>query len=241
MKLLLLEPDADFSRVVGDMLGKADFKIVGVSSIEEARNTFQQHIFDLALFSIPADLTNIHSLLSEMRSHPAGATLPIVLMSDTWAKTDPHMTHLVQVQNCQGFLARPFPLLDLADKLRSAIRARPTPSTSTSPSTATKPDHKALGLIKDIWITRKTGVLRVQGSDDWALFVHGCTVDTSATQLARKGLYEGGVEFRETNQSGSADSGFYDLLWEAVCISVKRHSCCNVKRSGPRPLKCTPA
>jgi DNA-binding response OmpR family regulator len=238
MKLLLLEPDVDFSRIVGTILGKSGFHVQHVPTIEEAKAALQQVLYDLAIFAVPAELKEMEALLTHVRAHPAGTSLPIVLMSDVWLKSDPRMTHLVRMQKCQEFLARPFSMLDLADRLRTAAQSGPSDTNGESNKSTRKPDSQALRLFKEIWRDQKTGVLRLKNTSDWALFLDGCTTNTAATDLARKGLYQGSVTFQETNQSGSKDKGFYPMLWEAVLATVKTTFLLQRKTTwaGPAPM-----
>ncbi len=220
MKLVLLETDADFARVLTQVLDKAGFRVEQVPSPEEALSKVRTSLPDLLVLGLGGDLAAGGQLLKRLRKEPVGATLPILLMSSTWSETNPHIQHLLSHHRCQGFLARPFPMLDLADRLRAAAADAPVAETASAP--APKPDRKTLRLLQSIWIEKRTGVLRLASTDNWALFNNGAAMDEGSLSLARQAMYEGGASFSETNESGSASIlPFAALLMEGCMARVQ--------------------
>ncbi len=220
MKLILLESDADFARVLTQVLDKTGIRVEQVPSAEKALSRVRTSLPDLLVLGLDGDLAGTGPLLTRLRREPVGATLPILLMSATWSDTDPRVQHLLSHHRCQGFLARPFPMLDLADRLREAAANAPIAEPSTVP--APKPDRKALRLLQSIWLEKRTGVLRLASTDNWALFNEGAAMDEGSLALARLAMFEGGASFSETSQSGSASIlPFSTLLMEGCMARVQ--------------------
>jgi hypothetical protein len=217
MKLVLLETDSDFSRVLSQVLTKAEFRVEQVPSAEKALSKVRTSLPDLLVLGLDEDLAAADQLLALLRKEPVGATLPILLMSATWPETDPRIQRLLSHHRCQGFLARPFPMLDLADRLRAAAANPPVAEPSSVPTP--KPDRKTLRLMQSIWTEKRTGVLRLDSTDNWALFNEGAAMDENSLALARRAMYEGGASFSETSQSGSASILPFSALLMEGCIA----------------------
>jgi CheY-like chemotaxis protein len=218
MKLVLLETDSDFARVLTQVLDKAGFRVEQVPSAEEALSKVRTSLPDLLLLGLDGDLAAGDELLTRLRKEPVGARLPILLMSSTWIETNPRIQRLLSHHQCQGFLTRPFPMLDLADRLREAAADAPVVEPESAP--APKPDRKALRLLQSIWTEKRTGVLRVNSTDNWALFNEGAAMDESSLALARKAMYEGGASFSETDPSGTASILPFAALLMEGCMAL---------------------
>jgi CheY-like chemotaxis protein len=218
MKLLLLETDSDFARILTQVLDKAGFRVEQVPSAAKALSRVRTSLPDLLILGLDGDLAKGDQLLTSLRKEPVGATLPILLMSATWSETDPRVQRLLSHHRCQGFLARPFPMLDLAERLKAVAADAPTLELVSVP--VPKPDRKTLRLLQSIWTERRTGVLRLATKDDWALFTAGAAMDDNSLALARQALYEGGATFSETNQSGSASILPFSALLMEGCMAL---------------------
>ena len=217
MKLILLETDSDFSRILTQVLDKAGFRVEQVPSAEKALSRVRTSLPDLLVLGLGSDLAVGDQLLTRLRKEPVGATLPILLMSATWSETNPRIQHLLSNHRCQGFLARPFPMLDLADRLREAAANAPVAVLESVP--VPKPERKALRLLQSIWTEQRTGVLRLASIDNWALFNDGAALDENSLALARQALYEGGASFSETSQPGSASILPFSALVMEGCMA----------------------
>ena len=217
--LLLLDQASDGPGLMEDYLDKAGFAVESYSGITSAWTAFLSAPPQALLLDIPSDSRSAEDFLKRLRNHSSGAQLPVLIMSTYWKPHDPKILNLVREHSLHIFLPRPFALLDLPDHLRKAIRNPPRKTASTSG----RPDRKSFSLLLGVWRDQRTGVLRLNQAENWALFVHGAPVDGQALSLATRGLYEGGILFSHTSQDGQGEMGpFARLLWKGALSLASR-------------------
>lgn len=118
--ILLVDDDLGARSAIHDALEDAGFEVISAGDAPAAIEAFDDHTVDLALLSAELHAGDGFELAAAIRQRGSGATVPIVMMADG---DDVIAVRRAFELGLSDFIARPFNLTLLAERLRYVLRA----------------------------------------------------------------------------------------------------------------------
>ena len=120
-KILVVEDDPVNQMILSDFLAANGYDTVAASSGPEGIERFEQDAPDLLLVDIQLPRKNGFELLREIKGRPDGKSTPILLMSAVYSDRDQSSRTLQLGTLADGYLAKPFDLVLLLNRVRQLL------------------------------------------------------------------------------------------------------------------------
>lgn len=237
MRVLLLEPDTQVRGLVRRSLEPEGHEVLALANAEQALALLRARTAEVIICALEPGTSEGGTFLRQARPM-LGSTSGLV-MSAFYTADDPELGAAMAAFGRSEFLAKPFTLPDLAERVRRLSRGldrRPPPparpierptglpvvSPPTPPPIARRVvDPRNLQLLTRLWLSRATGtvclVSGADGAEGWASLKGGGPVDEESRRLLDKGLFGGELSFEAVDISAPGDwEGMGQLLWRVV-------------------------
>jgi DNA-binding response OmpR family regulator len=123
-KILVVEDDPVNSMILADFLAANGYETVAASSGPEGIERFERDQPDLLLVDVQLPRKNGFELCREIKSRPTGKATPIVLMSAVYTHEDQSNRTIQLGTLADGYLSKPFDLVELLATVRGLLRER---------------------------------------------------------------------------------------------------------------------
>ena len=238
MQLLLVDADLDFRRVLSSVLSGGGIRVDSHEKPGTAWTSYTSNPADLVMVDVPPTTQEVETFLRKLREDENGARVPLVLMSQVHHSQSTEVSRLLKEHEVQAFLTRPFELFGITDEIKRLYKmGGPSPDTNgpsarngkgrrretetETESVSGQANRSAFRLLKDIWLHKRTGVLRSGDKESWALICDGGLQSASDVDQIEQGLLNGSLEFQQTHQDGTGDVDTLGLLlWHYANKSV---------------------
>lgn len=120
-KILVVEDDPVNQQILSDFLAANGYETVAASSGPEGITRFESDSPDLMLIDVQLPRKNGFELCREIKSHPQGKALPILLMSAVYSDRDQSSRTNQVGALADGYLAKPFDLVALLATVRQLL------------------------------------------------------------------------------------------------------------------------
>lgn len=120
-KILVVEDDPVNQQILSDFLAANGYETVAASSGPEGITRFERDSPDLMLIDVQLPRKNGFELCREIKSHPLGKALPILLMSAVYSDRDQSSRTNQVGALADGYLAKPFDLVALLATVRQLL------------------------------------------------------------------------------------------------------------------------
>ena len=242
MRLLLIDANVDFCRVLESVLSSGGIRVDSSQSPGNAWRTFAETPTSLIVLDLPADTKEATVFLSKVREHPSGTSLPIILMSEVHHKSSKEVERLMRQHRLQEFLPRPFEMFGVAKRFKQvaeaggpksdAPRSRPRSQQNRArqgtpaPSSTSPVNRETFRRVVQAWLNQETGFFRQTGRSDWtSIYSGGLSNDSDAAKL-KELLEQEDVQFQAIQQDGVGSSErlarlLWDLAEESVPVSFE--------------------
>jgi len=120
-KILVVEDDPVNQQILSDFLAANGYETVAASSGPEGITRFERDSPDLMLIDVQLPRKNGFELCREIKSHPQGRALPILLMSAVFSDRDQSSRTSQVYAPADGYLAKPFDLVALLATVRQLL------------------------------------------------------------------------------------------------------------------------
>jgi CheY-like chemotaxis protein len=120
-KILVVEDDPVNQQILSDFLAANGYETVAASSGPEGITRFERDSPDLMLIDVQLPRKNGFELCREIKSHPQGKALPILLMSAVYSDRDQSSRTNQVGALADGYLAKPFDLVALLATVRQLL------------------------------------------------------------------------------------------------------------------------
>ena len=233
MHLLIVSTDENFSGLLGTMLSSSGPKSSSANSMGVALSTLSRTEFDLILIDLPPALNESIDLMSALRQG-SNANKPVVFCSEFHHKTSKELQKVMQRFSVDLFMKRPFDMFEAPKVLIEASKHKVKPNHAENRKVA----RGALRALSKIWRERSTGVLRVDGRDDWAVIGGGGPTEPNGLLLLSEALSTNGFSFAPADLGGTGDlKGFGHLLWNGALSLIGEHHHLRLTTSGLTPTQ----
>jgi putative two-component system response regulator len=119
-RILIVDDEAPMRRTIARMLDTADYRSVGVASVQEARDELAKGSFDLVLCDLYMPGEDGLVLVEEIEAAPTDTAVLICTVND-----DPKTAHKAAAFGANGYLVKPFSVKELLIHVEYALlRAR---------------------------------------------------------------------------------------------------------------------
>jgi|GEM_PF-2823079 len=235
MQILLVDEDPNFRRVLESVLSNGGIRVTGLGKPVAALRSLSERQFRLALVNLPPQCEDIDAFLGDLRSDTNGSTLPVVLMSESHQKQSAIVKRLMKTHQIQNFLPRPFEMFSIAGELKRIADAggptAPTPKPALARGARRRPpgrekrrptfSRESFRLVADIWLQKKTGVLRKEQQSHWVIVCNGGLREHTDLSWVEEALASNGLSFQATHQDANTDSRpLGQLLWRVAQENV---------------------
>ena len=212
MKLLIVDEDPNFARILATVLGGDGHDVVVVDDHRLASTMLARFGPDLLLLSVDSRAPQSLGLLANYRELPGGRGASVIAM----VSADDRVVRDACVQSqASHVLVRPFSVLDLAERVRGLAVGRGV--SRDAQLVARSLDLANLSRITRLWARRATGAVRLSDDDgrEWVTVVDGGPVETTGVEALRRALRGGDVEFNARDVGGTgARAQLGAMLWE---------------------------
>jgi CheY-like chemotaxis protein len=120
-KILVVEDDPVNQQILSDFLAANGYETMAASSGPEGITRFERDSPDLMLIDVQLPRKNGFELCREIKSHPQGKALPILLMSAVYSDRDQSSRPNQVGALADGYLAKPFDLVALLATVRQLL------------------------------------------------------------------------------------------------------------------------
>jgi DNA-binding response OmpR family regulator len=123
-KILVVEDDPVNQMILLDFLAANGYQTIAAASGPEGIERFDRDAPDLLLVDVQLPRKNGFELCREIKSRPTGKTTPIVLMSAVYSHEDQSNRTIQLGTLADGYLTKPFDLVELLATVRGLLRGR---------------------------------------------------------------------------------------------------------------------
>lgn len=170
-RILIVDGDPNLREAAARALTARRYEVVGVGDPKEALERLQAGMPDLLVTELLFAGMDGMKFIGKIRALPAGAGLPILLLSSLYRSTAAQRD-VVSDARARGFLLKPFAMSRLLGEVER-ILPPPAPSAPTSPapsppSPATRraiPPEGIAGLVRRLSAEGLTGILEIEGTE----------------------------------------------------------------------------
>lgn len=120
-KVLLVDDEDQFRRVVTDLLEREGFEIIEAKDGAEAMEKVDRHAPDIIVLDLNLPGLDGYGVLSGLRSRPRTADIPVLVLT---AKGDEDNEVRVFEMGADDFLTKPFRARALAARMRAIMRCQ---------------------------------------------------------------------------------------------------------------------
>ena len=120
-KILVVEDDPVNQMILSDFLAANGYATVAASSGPEGIERFDRDAPDLCLVDVQLPRKNGFELVREIKSRPAGKTVPVLLMSAVYTDHDQSNRTVQLGTPADGYLTKPFDLVQLLSQVRQLL------------------------------------------------------------------------------------------------------------------------
>ena len=258
MRVLVVDPDDSFATAVTEHLTHVGFEAVHAASPAQMEAHLRIRTYDAVLVDLSLRRMNGFDVARGLRVEHPPSSLAIVLSSPTHSEDSPEIQTLKRDTKCRYFLSRPpnFDALTAALKRPSpGIDSAETVPVKPPASSGPEGGRPAMGrkfdeppprprkpvkrfsidwgnakVLADLWLSRKTGVIVLDGRrSGQAGLVDGGIVDEASKKLVRTALGGGEIRFNPAHVDGVGDwRRMGTLLFRAACVNgdgriLRRH------------------
>jgi len=125
-KILVVEDDPVNQMILADFLAANGYQTVAASSGPEGIERFDRDAPDLLLVDVQLPRKNGFELVREIKSRPTGKAIPILLMSAVYNDRDQSSRTIQLGTLADGYLTKPFDLVELLATVRRLLGETPT-------------------------------------------------------------------------------------------------------------------
>lgn len=119
MRLLIVDDDEDTRKLERDLLLQAGHRVTMAGSATEAIVHLKMAPYDLILLDIVMPGIDGHQFGQHLSSSSETFDIPVLVVS---SRRDPESHGWARLNNCVGYLEKPFTLLELLDAVDDAAR-----------------------------------------------------------------------------------------------------------------------
>lgn len=173
--ILVVEDDADMRQLIVDYLGRARLHAQGAGDGEEMAQALQSQRPDLIVMDIMLPGTDGLALCQQLRSDPATAGLPIIMLT----ARDGALDRVVGLElGADDYLSKPFEPMELLARIKAVLRrSRPVAETVTpaAPAMHGAPQRRFGAWCLDAQgrqLVSPQGVLISLASSDYRILEH---------------------------------------------------------------------
>ena len=123
-KILVVEDDPVNSMILSDFLAANGYETIAAASGPEGIERFERDLPDLMLVDVQLPRKSGFEVVREIKAMPRGATTPILLMSAVYSDRDQSSRTVELGALADGYLAKPFDLVDLHDQVQQLLGPR---------------------------------------------------------------------------------------------------------------------
>ena len=123
-KILVVEDDPVNSMILSDFLAANGYETIAAASGPEGIERFERDRPDLMLVDVQLPRKSGFEVVREIKAMPRGATTPILLMSAVYSDRDQSSRTVELGALADGYLAKPFDLVDLLDQVKQLLGPR---------------------------------------------------------------------------------------------------------------------
>jgi len=125
-KILVVEDDPVNQMILADFLAANGYQTVAASSGPEGIERFDRDAPDLLLVDVQLPRKNGFELVREIKSRPSGKSTPILLMSAVYNDRDQSSRTIQLGTLADGYLTKPFDLVELLATVRRLLGETPS-------------------------------------------------------------------------------------------------------------------
>jgi len=120
-RILVVDDEAYILRILSFKLRRAGFTTFEARSAEDAEAIVSSHEVDLILLDVSlATPTNGFEFAARLRSRPATADLPIIMLTAHGLDSDVRQSHEVRAA---GYITKPFSTAEVVERVRAILEA----------------------------------------------------------------------------------------------------------------------
>jgi len=210
------------------MLGPRGLVATCASSMGEALSKISTSSYDLILVDIPPKLDDTLDLMRALRQS-SNRSSPVVFCSECHHESSSELKMIMKNFSVETFIPRPFDMFEAPQSLIEASKRRVKPAVAAEK----KVIRGALRSIVKIWKERLTGVLRIEGRDDWAVICGGGPTEPHGLLLISEALHCNTINFTASDLGGTGDhKGLSGLLWNSAMSLIGEHHYLRLATSG---------
>lgn len=120
-KILVVEDDPVNQMILSDFLAANGYETVAASTGPEGIERFERDAPDLLLVDVQLPRKNGFELVREIKGRPSGKNIPILLMSAVYTDRDQSSRTIQLGTLADGYLSKPFDLVQLLTTVRQLL------------------------------------------------------------------------------------------------------------------------
>lgn len=163
-RILIVDDDPNISRFLSESLRLRGYEVLSFGSADPALAAMAGTPCDLALLDILLPGTNGLQLCRQLRSNPATADLPVIIMTAFYKEAD-HIREAREQYGVTDYLLKPFSLKLLHDKIAALLG---NPATAAAERLSIEGQLTATPLpriLHNLYSLRATGLLHLERGD----------------------------------------------------------------------------
>ena len=219
MKLLLVEPDPNFGRILSSLLGNEGHAVVRVTDPREGMAAIAANEPDLVVASVDSMVPEGAAFLRAMRSASRSAHLPVFVIANV---LDERLRRDCEAIGALEVLVRPFSMLDFADRIRARSRSRGPEEHAGQAGLPFVPAN-AVRLV-GLWARRATGVVVLDSGSGVrrVKLAEGAPADSAELGALAAALHGGSVEFEACTVFGVGQHQALGKIFWSAALSSER-------------------
>lgn len=202
MKLLIVDEDLHFGRILSSVLGNDGHDVHVVAEHADGMAAVQSRRPEAVIVAVDGQDMRSLAFLMELRDHPHGATVHLAVLAP---RLDEGVRGTAEAAGAARVFVRPFSVLDLAAAVRAFAVAPPRSAVAAAPVGRLDLDNTQ--RILRLWSRRANGdVVLGTGADLVRVtLADGGPLDLKVERAVRAALHGGDLDFQPHDVAGSGD------------------------------------
>ncbi len=202
MKLLIVDEDLHFGRILSSVLGNDGHDVHAVAEHADGMSAVQSRRPDAVIVAVDGQDMRSLAFLMELRDHPHGAKVHLAVLAP---RLDESVRGTAEAAGAARVFVRPFSVLDLAAAVRAFAVA--PPRSAVAPALVGRLDLDNTQRILRLWSRRANGdvVLGTGAELVRVTLADGGPLDLKVERAMRAALHGGDLDFQPHDVAGSGD------------------------------------